>query len=119
MAQIFEGLRPYKSMLLTQASAENKELGVNLVLDGLTQALEINVGGGRHLKHRENESVHGSFTAGFIHFQDRRRAPWTMDNSIVNITEHLALVCRKGENFVFCWSNSDLRNQVRVALGKP
>ena len=116
----FNQLKPYRSMLIAQAPEEEGDPTVDAALTGVIEALQIGQNGlPLVLNHRQDASIQGTLSVGYVHFEEWRYPSWTFDHSLTDQTHHLAVVARRGKYIIFCFSDGGMRNRLISFIGKP
>lgn len=117
MADSFEALKPYKSLILGGfAGVKNLEALVNSVLHDITSLLNLNKAKSlsllRKKKRLVNATLDGELTVGFLHYLEERTAAWTSDDKIVDQLNHLALVCARGRQVAILATDPSLKQPI-------
>ncbi len=49
-----------------------------------------------------------SFETGSLHYEERRRPPWTSDSDTIDVVNHLVVVCRRGDHVAIALTDTAL-----------
>jgi hypothetical protein len=87
-------LKPYKSLIITKVNSEvTLSTLVDEILGDLIDCMEIVTSPERQLLSRVDAYNEGDLTIGALYYTEERPASWTYEPSIVDIINHLIVVC--------------------------
>ncbi len=117
MADTFEALKPYKSLILGGlADVKGLDALVNSVLKDITSLLHLNDAESASLFRKKKRlvkaTVSGELTVGFLHYLEEKTAPWTSDPEIKDRLNHLVLVCARGRHVAILVTDSSLKQPI-------
>ena len=113
-------LKPYKSFLLGRIKTTKppKRGVVDSLLDGLSDILSLDDDGSRKMISRGNEAKAGELLVGYLHYVEEQRAPWTLNSSIIDRSNHLILVCRMNQHVAIYLSDPRWRSAIVAGFDK-
>lgn len=104
-----DDLCPYKSLILGEFRSLPPDvvIALNKILDDVVSVLKLSgTDPNLQLMSRMPIQPAGALQAGFVHFIQKQKAPWTNDGQITDTFNHLCLVC-------------SYRNLVAIYLSEP
>lgn len=113
MANTLDKLHPYKSFVLARIKDEFEPSGlVDYSLQDLRGMLNLGDGTRRQLVNLVVARQDEELEVGYIHFTEHRLVSWIDDPSLVDVINHLALICRRNRHIGICITDSSFRSSV-------
>jgi hypothetical protein len=118
---ILDDLTPYKSLLVLSAQGlKDRTTLVDDVISDVEATLKIGLPHAtRTLEHRIPATKVGTLEVGVLHYREQRQAAWTGDPAVVDVRNHLVLVCRLDGYVAVHLSDTTRRGGVVAELGDP
>lgn len=104
-----KSLKPYRSFVLGHIKDGIKTKNVlNAILDEVKETLKLD-GVDRTVITTSRAKQDRQLETAFVCFLERSVSPWTIDSSIVDVLNHLVVICRYNRFCSICFSDSSFR----------
>lgn len=109
----FESLKPYRSYLLMQVKREDQDLDAldNQLVPDMEALLRDMLDSALDVQTRQQMTEMGEVNAGFIHYTEKRKVAWSIEE-LFDILQELVVVVRRGKFLAVYASNSRVYDKI-------